>query len=252
VKDNAADLGKEATAVNHAFLGQVLDMDADAQRMGDEPAPNGQPLAYRYLAWTLAKSAALGGARAKAEAQQQPSGGDDDASASADDEDADDADDDAAAAEDPVRLVVRTRVEARSTQRDGPQLTAVRAFHEYDPKLTMNWRKTLDVQRGAVLATELKNNSLKSSRWVSEALLAGVPIMLLGFVSRIHPSSPSRHTILGTQFYKTSDLAKQLGLRMSNMWGILRRMVRTLLAQPEGDYVLLRDPNKNIVRLYKQ
>jgi len=35
------------------------------------------------------------------------------------------------------------------------------------------WREKLDLQRGAVVATELKNNSFKLAKWTAGALLAG-------------------------------------------------------------------------------
>jgi len=37
----------------------------------------------------------------------------------------------------------------------------------------VDWRKRLDSQRGAVLATELKNNSCKLAKWTVSSLLAG-------------------------------------------------------------------------------
>ena len=37
----------------------------------------------------------------------------------------------------------------------------------------VDWRSRLDTQRGAVLATELKNNSCKLAKWTVSALLAG-------------------------------------------------------------------------------
>lgn len=37
----------------------------------------------------------------------------------------------------------------------------------------VDWRVKLDNQRGAVLATELKNNSCKLAKWTVGALLAG-------------------------------------------------------------------------------
>ena len=37
----------------------------------------------------------------------------------------------------------------------------------------VDWRIKLDNQRGAVLATELKNNSCKLAKWTVNALLAG-------------------------------------------------------------------------------
>ena len=37
----------------------------------------------------------------------------------------------------------------------------------------VDWRSRLDNQRGAVLATELKNNSCKLAKWTVCSLLAG-------------------------------------------------------------------------------
>lgn len=37
----------------------------------------------------------------------------------------------------------------------------------------VDWRSRLDSQRGAVLATELKNNSCKLAKWTVAAILAG-------------------------------------------------------------------------------
>ena len=44
----------------------------------------------------------------------------------------------------------------------------------------MEWRKKLESQRGAVLATELKNNSCKISKWALCALLAGASFIKFG------------------------------------------------------------------------
>lgn len=44
----------------------------------------------------------------------------------------------------------------------------------------VDWRQKLDSQRGAVLATELKNNSNKLARWTCCAILAGSEYLKLG------------------------------------------------------------------------
>jgi len=44
----------------------------------------------------------------------------------------------------------------------------------------VNWRQKIDTQRGAVLATELKNNSCRLARWTAQSLLAGADLMKLG------------------------------------------------------------------------
>ena len=44
----------------------------------------------------------------------------------------------------------------------------------------VDWRKNLDRQRGAVFATELKNNSCKIAKWVLAAMLAGSAVIKCG------------------------------------------------------------------------
>ena len=63
----------------------------------------------------------------------------------------------------------------------------------------VDWRHKLETQRGAVLATELKNNANKLAKWTAAALVSGVEIIKLGYVSRAHPRDTRHHVILGTQ-----------------------------------------------------
>ena len=44
----------------------------------------------------------------------------------------------------------------------------------------VDWRQKLDVQRGAVLANELKNNACKLAKWTVQALLAGSDLIKFG------------------------------------------------------------------------
>ena len=150
---------------------------------------------------------------------------------------------------------------------------------EWDSKYSggVNWRQKIDTQKGAVLATELKNNSCKLAKWTAQAgqyihsyihthidnfhlhtcifykhyvhvhstyihtvytfiliystlytsistihirivnmhiqtlhtyifnvqaLLSGAHQLKLGYVSRVAPSNPYEHVVLGTQSFK--------------------------------------------------
>lgn len=44
----------------------------------------------------------------------------------------------------------------------------------------VDWRSKLDTQRGAVLATELKNNSCKLAKWTVCSMLAGSDTIKFG------------------------------------------------------------------------
>ena len=132
------------------------------------------------------------------------------------------------------------------------QLVSCHALHEWDSRFSggVQWRQKIDAQRGAVLATELKNNSCRLARWTAQSLLAGADQMKLGYVSRTNPANPYEHAILATQFFKPKDFAQQINLSLTNVWGIVKMICELLLSKGDGKYVLLKDPNKAIVRLY--
>uniref|UniRef100_A0A061QVG9 Eukaryotic translation initiation factor 3 subunit D n=1 Tax=Tetraselmis sp. GSL018 TaxID=582737 RepID=A0A061QVG9_9CHLO len=150
---------------------------------------------------------------------------------------------------DGCHIVVRCELDAVLDVKGEAQVCTVRALNEFDPKVSMDWRKKLETQRGAVLATELKNNSNKMARWTTQALMAG--LMKLGYVSRNTPRDNKKHTILGTQACKPKDLAQQMNLNMDNCWGIVRAVVDLCMKLGDGKYLILKDPNKQLLRIYE-
>jgi translation initiation factor 3 subunit D len=128
-------------------------------------------------------------------------------------------------------------------------------------------------QRGAVVATEMKNNSCKLARWATQAILAKADQMKIGwvyenrwltnkdnlantqthsFVSRVNPKTANDHVILGVLGYKPREFATQMNLNLNNGWAIVRTFVDMVMAQDEEDakFVLVKDPNKPTIRLY--
>jgi translation initiation factor 3 subunit D len=73
---------------------------------------------------------------------------------------------------------------------------------------------------------------------------------LTSFVSRVNPRSPNDHTILGVLGYKPREFAAQMNLNLANGWGIVRTIVDMVLKMDDGKFVLIKDPNKNMLRLY--
>lgn len=154
-----------------------------------------------------------------------------------------------------ITLVVRTEVHAAIDKGpdNPPAFACIRALNEYDPKSAgVDWRLQLGTQRGTVLATELKNNSHKLSKWTAQALLAGAQAIKLGYVSRTAVRDRTHHSILSVQTYTPAEFASLLGLSSANMWGILRFYLKVCLkvCQGNGTYVLLKDPYKGLVRMY--
>ena len=51
--------------------------------------------------------------------------------------------------------------------------------------------------------------------------------------------------------YHPRQFADQMGLNLANGWGIVRTIVDMCRSMEEGKYVLVKDPNKTLLRLYK-
>ncbi|CAG8544266.1 13237_t:CDS:2, partial [Ambispora leptoticha] len=131
--------------------------------------------------------------------------------------------------EEDLTLIVRTQLDAVVKTTSGDSFITIKALNEFDSRAqgaggALDWRQRLDTQRGAVVATEMKNNSCKLARWAMQ--------------------NHHRHVILGIQYYKPRDFAVQMNLSASNGWGIVRTIVDLCMKLPEGKYVLLKDPNK--------
>ena len=172
--------------------------------------------------------------------------------------------------EEPINLIVRTEIDAATKNNISgeDQYIVLKALNEFDHKAqgsggALDWRSKLTSQRGAVVATEMKNNSCKLARWATQAILAKADQMKLGFVSRANPKSAANHVILGVVGYKPREFASQMNLGFSNGWGIVRTIVDLVRnfansadeKEEEGSkyrkYVLVKDPNKPVIRLYE-
>jgi len=152
-----------------------------------------------------------------------------------------------------ITLVCRCEHDAVMIGPNGEnQFINIKSLNEWDSKLAhgVDWRQKLDSQRGAVVATELKNNSCKLAKWTVSSLLAGSDQVKFGYVSRASPRDSTRHVILGTHQFKPSEFANQINLNLDNAWGILRCIVDTCMKLKEGKYLIMKDPNKPVIRIY--
>lgn len=212
-------LAKEATKINENFTQAVVSKTdvykyPEGNPFADEVEGTPVNIAYRYRKWSLT---------------------------------------------DDITIVARCELEGAfkaSVAGDEPLPISIRALNEFfDPNARQptDWRGKLDTQRGAVLATEVKNNASKLARWTAEALLADTDRIQFGFVSRTRAAKADSHTILGAQMYRPKEFASQIALNTSNMWGILKEVIDSCYKNLEDGQkgVLLKDPNKSILRLYR-
>jgi translation initiation factor 3 subunit D len=67
----------------------------------------------------------------------------------------------------------------------------------------------------------------------------------------VTPKVNDKHVVLGVVGWKPKDFAAQMNLQLSNGWGIVRTIADMCRSREEGKYVLVKDPNKSILRLYE-
>ena len=152
-------------------------------------------------------------------------------------------------------FVVRGEVNAKQVESNGDKkFVALRALNEYLPNAGNSWRNRLDMQRGGILATEIKNNSFKFGRWVAEAAISGCESIKLGYVSRKRADATNSHSILNVQNLKTAEISTQIGFSLGAGWAAVNALVELVLSLPEesstGRYLIVRDPKKSALRLY--
>lgn len=239
--NSAKNLALEATFINHNFSQQVLRKEEAKFSFEDNANPFAPDedddeeelelasVGYRYRKWTLGEGIELV-VRCEHDAVTSGGGGSGTSSAAAG----------------------AGSAAAAAGGADEKQFMSIKALNEWDPRApgAVDWRSKLDSQRGAVLAAELKNNAFKLAKWTVCALLAGSDQIKFGYVSRINPKDSSKHVILGTQQFKPIEFASQINLLMENAWGILKCVINILQGKPEGKYLIMKDPNKPMVRIY--
>jgi len=152
-----------------------------------------------------------------------------------------------------LNLICRCELDAVQQGSAGEiQFVNLKALNEWDSRNSggVDWRQKLDTQRGAVLANELKNNACKLAKWTVQSILAGADNLKFGYVTRYNVKDSSRHIILGTQQFKPIEFGQQINLSMDNAWGIVRCVLDLVMAQKDGKYLIVKDPNKAMIRLY--
>eukprot|EP01132_Coremiostelium_polycephalum_P006782 gene6782-8414_t len=151
---------------------------------------------------------------------------------------------------DDIVILARTQVDGVLDDKGQQKFFSIKAINEFDPSRGIEFRKKIDSQRAAILATEMKNNSTKFAKWSIQATLAGCDSINLGFVSRSSARDNNAHVILSTQFYPVSDLNRQNSVDMRNSWGVLKRIIQSCMSLENGKYLLHRDPNRNVINLF--
>ncbi|PVV05254.1 hypothetical protein BB560_000221 [Smittium megazygosporum] len=151
-------------------------------------------------------------------------------------------------------MAVRSQIDATANNSfDEPML--IRALNQFDVKAqgaggAIDWTTKFSSQRGAILATELKNNATKLGKWAFQALLAGISTIKLAFVTRSTPRNNEEFNVIGILTFKPEDLLSKMGYEPTLAWGIVKVLVDMSLKLDEGRYLIVRDPSKPVLKLY--
>eukprot|EP00730_Choanoeca_flexa_P001326 TRINITY_DN10585_c0_g2_i2.p1 TRINITY_DN10585_c0_g2~~TRINITY_DN10585_c0_g2_i2.p1 ORF type:complete len:552 (+),score=112.48 TRINITY_DN10585_c0_g2_i2:30-1658(+) len=152
-----------------------------------------------------------------------------------------------------VKLAARTTHDALMVNKDqSDEYISVKTFIEWNPQGTnLNWRSGLSQQRGAVRASQLKDNAFKLGRWVTSAKLASNTSVRVGYISRVNPQDSRRHSILKVDTFRTDKFAEQINLNVNNGWAVVRSLIALFMKQEDGQYIVLRDPKRTSIKVYR-
>ena len=92
--------------------------------------------------------------------------------------------------------------------------------------------------------------SAKLARWTAETVVSGADEFRLGFVSRIYPKDSKKHIVLLTKRFDPTAFARSINVKISNLWGTLQSIIEACMKQPDGTYLLMKDPNKPALQIY--
>lgn len=128
-----------------------------------------------------------------------------------------------------IRCQVHTHI---GKDEDGdPRYMNVYALNEHTTNRT-NWRATIDKQTTAALNKETEDNSFRVSRWIVQSLLSDAEFMKLAFISRKDlsdkPDSNQKHVVLATYTINTQKWAKQINMKLDNMWNIIKYIIECI------------------------
>ena len=218
--NHPSKLMAEATYINQAFSQQVLSR-ARARQFEEPRGPFASaeetpaPVSYRYRTFTLGK---------------KPKDGEDD-----------------------KRVTVLCRCELDASPRASRTRTSSAPCRSTRSTPSVR-RHRLAAEAGLAArrgARQRAQEQLVQARQVdAAAMLAGADLIKYGFVSRVNPKTADRHVLLATGVYKPNEFAPLINLNLMNAWGILKAVIDLCLSLEEGKYLLLKDPNKPVVRFY--
>eukprot|EP01063_Lacrimia_lanifica_P029940 TRINITY_DN466_c0_g1_i1.p1 TRINITY_DN466_c0_g1~~TRINITY_DN466_c0_g1_i1.p1 ORF type:complete len:559 (+),score=286.28 TRINITY_DN466_c0_g1_i1:57-1733(+) len=109
-------------------------------------------------------------------------------------------------------------------------------------------------EEGAITAPEIINNGTRLAKQAVVAHLAGCDKVKMAYVARKKADRSQSHSILHFTQYELRDLVKHTGMSFKGMWNILTKIINEVVRckndEMQQKFVLMKDPNKPLLKLY--
>lgn len=150
------------------------------------------------------------------------------------------------------------RCEVNGYQGTKNDLVLTRCVLQYNPQSSQaqDWKKTIGTKYRTIMLGAIRQNRSMVARWTAQAILAGAKKVKLGFVARNRITSNTSHSLCTTRSFTDKEMANEVnggnGRDMPrNMWGMFFAIVKTVRAEEDGRFILVKDPNQPRLRIYR-
>ena len=148
-----------------------------------------------------------------------------------------------------IKVVVRSEIDAYVKEGENTNFVKVCAFNEFQSQQG-GWKANYELNRGAMISAEIRNNLSKVCRWLCQAFLADCNQFKLGFVTKVNPKE-NKHQILTVEDMSTTTLSNTINFRLKDTWSIVKTISDLLIKQEDGAYAFVKSPYKQSLRIYK-
>jgi len=147
-----------------------------------------------------------------------------------------------------VSVVVRSEVDAFVKDGETDVFTKVCSLNEFNSQL--DWTKNIELNRGALISTEIRNNLSKVCSWLCQASLSDCDQFRIGFVTKPNPKE-AKYTVLTVEDMATKTLASTINFRIKDCWSIVKTLAEIMNKQEDGTYAFVKQSYKQSIRVYR-
>lgn len=146
-----------------------------------------------------------------------------------------------------IHVVVRSEVDAYIKEGESNNFVKVCALNECQPQ--MDWKQNHELNRGALISAELRNNLCKICKWLCQASLADQNTFKIGFVTKPNPKEP-KHSVLVVEDMAATTLSNTVNFRLKDSWSIVKTLADIMSRQDDGTYSFVKQAYKQSIKIY--